>query len=120
MHAMAMTVDTLPDDPAKLKKIILEQYKKIEFLMEQFNIARHKQFAASSESSPDQINLFNEAEDVLDAPEAVEEESVSAHIRKKPGRKPLPKELPRETRVIDIADEEKVCDCCSGPPAAQL
>lgn len=115
IHGMAMTVETLPDDPAKLKKIILEQHKKIEFLMEQFNLARHKQFAASSESSPDQVNLFNEPEDILETPEQAEEKVIGAHTRRKPGRKPLPKELPRETRIVDIAEGDKICDCCSGP-----
>lgn len=32
----------------------------------------------------------------------------------KPKRKLLPKDLPREEVVVDIADEEKVCSCCQG------
>lgn len=41
---------------------------------------------------------------------------LSAYCRRHglyPGN-PLPKELPREAGVIDIADEDKMCDCCNG------
>jgi transposase len=34
---------------------------------------------------------------------------VDAHARKKPGRKPLPPELPRVEVVIDLPEDEKVC-----------
>lgn len=30
------------------------------------------------------------------------------------GRKALPADLPRETRLIDIADAQKICPCCNG------
>ena len=59
---MEMTADTLPNDPQKLKEIIFELQRKNDFLLEQFNLARSKRFAASSEISPNQIQLFNEAE----------------------------------------------------------
>lgn len=120
---MAMTVETLPNDPLELKKIILLQNerledlsKRIDFLMEQFNLARQKRFGASSEVAPGQANLFNEAEQEVDSDETtVEEKDVVAHTRKKPVRTALPKDLPRETRIVDLADDDKVCDCCNGP-----
>ena len=120
---MAMKVETLPDDPQALKKIILlqnekleDQSKRIDYLLEQFNLARKKQFGASSEAAPGQGQLFNEAEDEAEV-EAVEPETnaIAAHTRKKPVRTALPKELPRETKTIDLDDSEKVCDCCNGP-----
>ena len=43
-------------------------------------------------------------------PEA-EQETIS-YTGKKPKRKPLPKDLPRETIVHDIADADKHYDCC--------
>ena len=49
-----MATQTLPDDPAALKDIILHLQSKINFLEEQFRLARHKQFAASTEASPGQ------------------------------------------------------------------
>jgi len=37
--------------------------------------------------------------------------TVASYTRKKTGRKPLPKELPREQRIYDLSDDEKVCGC---------
>ncbi len=45
-------------------------------------------------------------------PEAEEEKTtVNGHTRKKPGRKPLPANLPRVDVVHDITEAEKVCEC---------
>ena len=85
-------------------------------LQEQLNLLRHKRFGASSEKlSADQLRLFNEAEQETDALEqTVSEETkdnvtVPEHERKKPDRKPLPKNLPREEIIYDLADDEKFC-----------
>src|SRR5690606_29283208 len=40
--------------------------------------------------------------------------STPTSTKKKTGRKPLPADLPRETRPIDLADAEKICPCCNG------
>ncbi len=82
-----------------------------EFLEEQFRLAQQKQFGASSEGHPGQGELFNEAEAEVEQPEPKQADPVT---RKKPKRKPLPKDLPREVVVIDIADEDKICACCNG------
>ena len=116
----------LPDDPQELKYLLLlerelsaqkdaqidhlsQQYQQI---LEQFRLAQQRQFGQSSEVRLDQLGLFNETEQTIeeDEPE-VEQESIS-YTRKKPKRKPLPKDLPRETIVHDIADADKHCDCC--------
>ncbi len=39
------------------------------------------------------------------------ETEVKGHKRKKSGRKPLPKNLPREEVIHDLAEDEKVCHC---------
>ena len=49
-------------------------------------------------------------EEIVEAVEA-EQQSIS-YTRKKPVRKPLPKDLPREQVIHDI--EDKTCDCCGG------
>ena len=95
-----------------------------DFLREQFNLARHRQFDASSEKASIQPSLFNEAEVECEAQEVASEmvveeaksENASEQAPKKaqPKRKPLPKHLPRETRVVDIPEAEKVCPCCNG------
>lgn len=115
-------------DIEQLKKIIAEQQQmideqaaeiasketRIQWLIEQFRLARDRQFGRSSETHPDQGELFNEAEQLSnesDADEAPTTETVS-YQRRKPKRQPLPDDLPRETIRHDLADEDKVCDCC--------
>ena len=127
---MTPTSSQLPDDIAELKKIIGQLQDEIQFLREQSNLARRRQFAASSEKSADQLELiFNEAEAIealeeltddacaeADAATIIEatETPNKSSANKKPGRKPLPASLPREERLIDITEEQKICPCCQG------
>ncbi|TMP77351.1 IS66 family transposase, partial [Pseudoalteromonas ruthenica] len=57
---------------------------------------------------------FNEAEALAGQTEDTPEKEAISYERNKPKRKPLPPELPRETLVHDLPDEEKVCACCEG------
>ena len=110
----------LTDKITSLEARIKQLQQENDFLREQFNLARHRQFDASSEKCSVQASLFNEPETEIDetieaaTDEALEENSAASRPKTKPKRKPLPKDLPRETRIIDIADEEKVCPCCNG------
>lgn len=112
-HELLVEIDSL-----KERNKILEQENN--FLREQFKLAQSRQFGASSEKSPDQVDwLFNEAEAIADETLAEQENtvaiedaeagitSVPAATKKKTGRKPLPADLPRETCIIDVADAEK-------------
>ena len=122
---MRTAPDRLPEDPEKLREIILglqstiaEQSDQIDawkskyqHMLEQFRLAQQRQFGHSGETA-DQLGLFNESEEI-DAAATAEREAESETItytRKKPSRKPLPDHLPRETIVHDI--EDKTCDCC--------
>lgn len=108
---MNIDIENLPDDPATLKKMLSQVMSRYQYLEEQFRIAQHKQFGQSTEGHPGQGELFNEAEALAVEPDT-QEEAIS-YTRKKPTRKPLPKDLPREVIVHDISDEEKVCGCCA-------
>ena len=99
--------------------IIAEQAKRIALLEETVRLQQQKRFGRSSEKSPDQQEMFNEAE-LVDAAEQLlsEQESGStpaektaAPVNKKPGRKPLPAGLPRIRIEHDVPDEEKCCPC---------
>lgn len=84
-------------------------------LIEEIRLAKQQRFAPSSEKNLLQPDLFDEPGVTL-SPEMVEqlsdEENALAPVRKKhPVRRPLPKNLPREILVHDIADAEKVCAC---------
>lgn len=90
------------------------QSARIFTLQEQLNLALARRFAASSEKlSPDQFQLFNEAE--VDAPLALGEDEaegtidVPAHARKKRGRKPLPDTLPRTEVIYELAGDDLNC-----------
>jgi len=113
---------TLPDDPVELKKIIAEMAavqqhyeSENELLREQNRKLFDQLFGRKSEKlfggSP-QLLLFDMPEvDPEAEPEVEDHVEVPAHSRKKPGRKPLPENLPRVEVVHDISEEEKVCGC---------
>jgi len=89
---------------------------KIQWLIEQFRLAQHQRFGRSSESHPSQGDLFNEAEILEDEAGNDKDQTTETitYSRKKPKRKLLPNDLPRETLIHDIEDADKVCDCCGG------
>ncbi len=128
---MDACISSLPNDPA-LKawgesliaenQSLLARNKSLqaELALEQEKIRLliQKRFGVASEkTSPGQMGLFNEAEQ--DQPEesdaivqAETDITVPAHRRKKPGRKPLPENLPRVQQVHDLSEEDKVCTGC--------
>jgi transposase len=99
------------------KDLQLAQWQsKYQLILEQWRLAQQKQFGKSSEVSPGQGELFDEA--AVEAEEnnadAEPEMQTVSYTRAKPKRKPLPKDLPRETVVLDIDESDKVCSCCQG------
>ena len=85
------------------------QYQSV---LEQFRLAQQKQFGTSAEGFDAQGDLFNEAEEIV--LDVENEQQEISYTRKKPTRKPLPKDLPREQIVHDIPESEKQCGCCGG------
>ena len=90
-----------------------------QWLMEQFRLAKHQRFGASSEQTVvnggEQTSLFNEAEQGADLaipePEITE---VKAYRRKRTRltTDKLPKDLPVETLLYTISDEDRICPDC--------
>ena len=80
-------------------------------------LARHRHYGRKSEkdnSNAYQYSLFDEADFPDNTPEikqADESITVPAHKRKKPGRKPLPKDLPRVQQIHDLSEDQKTCPC---------
>jgi len=120
---MPSSSTVLPENQQELVDLVHKQASQIEQLQqkvrwfeEQFHLARHKQFGASSERSiKEQPNLFNEAETIAEAGPV--EECIRQTInyeRKKPGRKPIPKDLPMERIEYRLPEEEQVCTACGG------
>jgi len=132
---MPVQPDQLPDDVNALKALVAEQAAQnaqlladkqagdqenarlsaeVLTLQEQLNLALARRYAASSEKlSPDQINLFNEAEREADLAVGEEDDTdtvdVPAHTRKKRGRKPLPDTLPRVEVIHEIPEDQRHC-----------
>ena len=115
--------ETLPNDPAvgPQDAALHEQYEQQlaqlndenRLLREQIALLRQLLFGRSSERLPSgadsvQLPLFD-----LPEPEQIEPAKVRVepHERKKPGRKPLPPELPRVEVVHDLPEADKVCGC---------
>jgi transposase len=120
---MPSSASPLPENRQELVEIIdslttkneqLEE--KVRWFEEQFHLSRHKQFGASSERSiKEQPNLFNEAEAI--AEDGPVEEAIRQSItyeRKKPGRKPIPTNLPIERIEYLLPEEEQICTTCGG------
>ena len=124
---MTFSVTSLPNDPLVLKQTIQKQHTlltqkdqqlktqdaTILSLQEQLRLLLYKRYGARSEQiHVDQLKLFNEAEvdvEVVGETDAKATIAVPAHRRAKPGRKLLPKDLPRIDCVHDLKAEEKVC-----------
>ena len=119
MPAMKALPETLPTDTVALHRMVqdyqsaVEQLQeKLDWYEERFRLFQHRRFGASSEKYPDQLELFNEAESILDAlpqEDIGELEETVAYPRNKPGRKPLSKHIPREVVRHELPEAERVC-----------
>ena len=105
MQALLSEKDDIID---RKSDVIASQKHRIEILEEYLRLANAKRFGSSSEQTPpEQGHLFNEAEtlsepeqETLDLPEADDN-------KKKTGRKPFAKSIPRHQVFAYLSDEEK-------------
>lgn len=116
---------TLPTHVPALQQLVLEQQHMIETLKEQLRLSLRRQFGPRNEFvNVDQLGLF--AAKIDDGTTAVEVEigatevagatnfdSDSIPVERKKAVCIL-KDLPRDVRIIDIPDSEKICSCCGG------
>ena len=125
---MKILPNDLPDDVESLKALLLEQailldkkdseltqwQSKYQLILEQWRLAQQKQFGKSAEVSPGQGELFDESatDTTEDCYDVQPDTQTVSYTRTKPKRKSLPKDLPRETVVVDLAEAEKTCLCC--------
>jgi len=115
---VSITVPELEKALFEKELIIATQAKRIAMLEEYVALGKFKKYGASSEKSPDQQEMFNEAELTVVAEEMLAESAQkddaskgSLLNQKKPGRKPLPADLPRVRIEHDIPESEKHCPC---------
>ncbi len=114
------SLESLPDDPDKLKSIIMKLSSRVAALEEYVLLGRAKKYGTSSEKSVDQREMFNEAEltvvaeEVLadqDAEREAQSNTAADKPKNKAGRKPLPAELPRIRVEHTMPDADNICDC---------
>jgi len=135
---MKFNANSLPNDPEQLKQMLLELQSLVvkkdnelakkdnelaeknvayQQLLERYNLKLANEHGKKSEKMPGADEVFNEIEFVLDEEEKklLADASTDTTTKTQPKRKPLPAELPRVDVVVDIDDEDKVCDCCQSP-----
>ena len=115
--------ETLPDSVEALRALVLQRNEEllrrdaeleargaalrdrdaeIAQLREYLRLLRHQRFGQKSEKvHPDQLRIFNEAEQQREASPEPDEIAVPAHTRRKGGRRPLPESLP----VVEVVHE---------------
>ncbi len=116
----AQVIEQLNDKILIQEQQIAELTARIKWYEEQFRISRQKQFGASSEKTPpEQLNLFNEAEDIAQPDNQVQEpdiETITYQRKKKQAgqREDKLRNLPVEVVEYRLPEEEQVCPCCQG------
>jgi len=93
----------------------LEKYKaEYSYLQQQYKTLQRLVFGPKREKVKEddgQLQLFNEAEAIVDRDEG-KKVAVRSYRRKKGGKKRLPDTLPIEEVEYDVDEEDKLCPCC--------
>jgi len=114
----AQIIEQLNDKILIQEQQIAELNAKVKWFEEQFRLSRQKQFGASSEkTTPEQINLFNEAEDSANPKlEEATIETVTYQRRKKQvgHKEELLHDLPVEIIEYRLEEDEQICPYCQG------
>jgi transposase len=114
---MATPTESLPDDPASLKAILLAERAQNERLRQIIKELQRHRFGRRAESLPeDQLLLALEDVEQAEAAAAAQaEEEAGARAqtqKRRMNRGSLPSHLPRIETIVDLDD--KKCPCCKG------
>jgi transposase len=116
---MSDPADSLPDDPATLKAMLLAERTRAERLAQIIKEMQRHRFGRRAETLPeDQLLLgFEEVEQTAASDEASQEttsptEREGRAAKRRANRGSLPSHLPRIETVVDIEDHS--CPCCHG------
>ena len=103
----------LQEENQLLKMESQEWKQKYYQLLEQLRLSQQRQFSRSSEANVLQGELVFDEADAVDATELPQEDNTVTitYTRKKPVRRPLPAELPREVIEHDVPEQDKQCVC---------
>lgn len=112
---------------ANLQARLLEKDQHISHLEEQLAWFKRQIFGKRSERVVKDLNqqqLMLEGFENLEAAKEEEKKTVAAHTRRKPNRNgqdkiTLPPDLPIQTTILDIPEEQKICQE-TGKPLVQI
>jgi transposase len=115
------TATSLPDDPAALRAELLRVIDERDAALAQRDDAVRKlrlhlakRFGPRAEAlDAAQLALFADEVKAIEAKAEADSVTVAGHTRRKHGPKPLPANLPRETKINALSAEERACPCCS-------
>ena len=104
-----MDINSLPDDPATLKALIVDMAAEHQALEQRLRLLNLIIYGPKSEKKPrtgqeQQLSLFDEAEQTVEEhkPQTFEEACAPASTRRKRGRRPIPADLPR-VEIIHVS-----------------
>lgn len=120
-----MTLPALPDDVMQLKQLVLDnfqrandEHQRAEMLQFKLDTLIRQRYGVSSEKRsdpPEQQLLFElpARPAPTESEPAIETPAPEAEPKKHGGgRKPLPKDLPRERIEYTLSESERACSCC--------
>ena len=113
------SIEQLPDDTNALKQMVLTLLGQIDDLNGQLYYLKRQLFGKKSEKlDPAQRLLFENLYDQVKAKIEEQKQPKIKVVKKRKnanhkGRKPLPKDLPREIIEIEPTEEEKTCFICN-------
>lgn len=120
---MAIVTDNDIETPESLQSQLVAAQLEIKSLRQQLmtaiealSIERQRGYGPRSEKAPGQGDFFDEAEatdpdEGADEPIVDDNTPLTKRSRRKPARKPLPADLPRERVVHDIPEADRQCAC---------
>lgn len=116
VEKLATENQRIPELEQKLAQLKM-QYDEVKARLEQLLHERYgkKSEKLKSEEHPIADEPVVTPEEAAEIEAAEQEITVTSHTRKKPKRKPLPAEFPREIVVYALPPEEQICQCCNGP-----
>src|ERR1700735_1715910 len=116
---MSDPTDSLPDDPATLKAMLLAERTRAERRAQIIKEMQRHRFGRRAETLPeDQLLLgFEEVEQTAAGEEADHEAKSPAErqaraAKRRANRGSLPSHLPRVEMLVDV--EDRICPCCHG------
>jgi len=110
-----VTLESLPEDPAALKGMVLDQAQWIERLVTEVGRLRRHVFGQKSERLPDGQQIFDYYGTVVEEPAPAPEKPEPPPRpsgKKGHGRRVIPPEIPRQVILHDLPEDEKQCGRC--------